>query len=391
MRAARPEFGARTRASKMSLTEFENGERCASCDRPGARQIVPELGNAVLCDGCADRLQDGETISYWDIAERPPSQPEASERYERLFEAARVLIKERIADEDLIYPTLAYANELGQRIPVLEQEAATLINSAANASDWERACETFSRRHSGLVPEGVVDRVVILRWLPVDGGMRFYQLPQAKIPEMVTLRIRSHIGKLEPGLISGVYERILNAHDVSYSESTLISCTDHWVAGAELFVSTYASTGTATRIPSEHAAVVFGDHDPEFLHPDLMERVCRAFLEPGSIPDGRATGYAHLLTRGKRGPRPTKTSKGTAKLARACVAHFLHQHGGLPEGMEAHRLLNDHVGQGHDGLSALPETGDSSYESTQLWRSAKKAGLMLEAATRAIYDQEFTA
>jgi hypothetical protein len=126
---------------------------------PGARQLVPELDNAVLCDGCADRLQDRETIRYWDIAERPPSPPEPSERYERLFEAARVLIKERIADEDLIYPTLAYANELGQRILVLEREAAMLINSAANASNWERAREMFSRRHSGLVPEGVVDRL----------------------------------------------------------------------------------------------------------------------------------------------------------------------------------------------------------------------------------------
>jgi hypothetical protein len=375
----------------MSLTEFDNGERCASCDMPGARQLVPELENVVLCDGCADRLQGGETISYWDIAERPPSPPEPSERYERLFDAARVLIKERIADEDLIYPTLAYANELGQRIPVLEREAAMLINSAANASNWERARETFSRRHSGLVPEGVVDRVVILRWLPVDGGMRFYQLPQAKIPEQVTLRIRFHIGKLEPGLISGVYERILSAHEVSYSESTLISSTDHWVAGAELFVSTYASTGTATRIPSEHAALVFGARDPEFPHPDLMERICRAFLDLRHLPDGKVAGYAHLLTRGKRGPRPTPAPERPAKLARACVAYFLHQHGGLPEGMEAHRLLNDHVGQGHNGLSALPETGDSSYESTKLWRSAKNAGLMLEAATRAIYDQEFRA
>jgi hypothetical protein len=349
---------------------------------------VPELNNTVLCDGCADRLQDGETIGYWDIVE-PEAAPslEASERFERLFEAARVLRKEGIADEDLIYPTLAYANELGQGITVLEQEALTLISSANSGADWEAACERFSRKHGGLIPVRVVDGVLILRWVPVVGDVRFYQVPDMKIPEVVAVRIRLHAGPLEVGLISRVYERTLSAYGLRHGMCAS-GRIDYEAPGGELIISSYASTDTAPHVASEHAAVVFGDRAPEFAHPDLMEQVGQVLLGSGRKDK---PGFDRFLNRRKGGPPPTRKPELTTKLIRACVAYFLNQHGELPKGKAAHRLLNKHVLPLPDGVGELPETGDSSHESTELWRSAKKASLMLEAATRAIYDQEFTA
>ena len=337
-------------------------------------------------------------MSYWlPTKDEAPEPPE--ERFWVLLKAAQVLISEGkdIAKEeglgeedleDLIYPTLAFANELGQGIVDLEEEAHMLVSSAEKEADWEAAVEQFLRRHSGLVPVKVVDGIVILRWLPVDGGVHFYPLPGAKIPEVVTIRIRLHTSSLEPGLISRVYESILSAHELGYGKF-MIGSTDHEFAGNELFISSYASTDTATRIPSEHAAIVFRDHTPEFTPPGFMEKVARLLIGSGRKKE---PGFDRWLNRRKGGPSPTSTKRNPERpvwFIAACVAYFLKQHGDLPEGIEAHRLLNKHVLPDETKIP-VDYGSQTTSESVALWRSAGKAGVMLEAAVRAIYDQEFT-
>ena len=402
------DVAARATTSEMSLTEPEKGERCASCDAPGATRLVPELGNAaILCDDCANRLADrrrpGGTFGYWESEEEPELSPEKrfaelEERFAPLFKSAQVLIRESkgIAKEegideedleDLIYPTLAFANELGQGIANLEEEVVMLVTSAENDADWEAAVERFSQRHSGLVPVKVVDGTVILRWLAVDGGVRFYPIPGVKIPEMVTIRIRLHPSSLEPGLISRVYESILSAHELGYGKF-MIGSTDHEFAGNELFISSYASTDTATRIPSEHAAIVFRDRAPEFAPPVFMEKVGQLLIGSGRKKE---PGFDRWLNRRKGGPSPTSTNRNPERpvwFIAACVAYFLKQHGGLPEGIEAHKLLNNHVLPDETKIP-VDYGSQTTSESVALWRSAGKAGVMLEAAVRAIYDQEF--
>jgi hypothetical protein len=235
-----------------------------------------------------------------------------------------------------------------------------------------------------MVPVRVVDGVVILRWLAVDGVMHFYPIPEAKIPEKVTIRILLHARKLKPEHISSVYESILHAHEVSYGASA-IGSVDFEAAGAELSITTYASTATATRIPSTHAAAVFSDRTPEFIHPELMVRFCQALLNSGKLPGGRKVGYEQLLARRKGGPDPDP-----ANLIPACVLFFLKYHGSLSEGIAAHRLFNKHI-QPYlpDYIEELPETGQTTKRSTQLWSEAKKAGMRLEVAARAIFDPEY--
>jgi hypothetical protein len=388
----------------VNPTEREKVELCASCGEQGASKKIPELDNAVLCKGCADRLTKGEILGYWRSEETPPLSSEErfaelEKRFAPLIKAAQVLRREskNIAKEegideedleDLIYPTLAFANELAQGIADLEEEAVMLVSSAENDADWEAAVERFSRTHSGLVPVKVVDGIVILRWLPVDGDVRFYPLPGAKIPEVVTIRIRLHTSSLEPGLISRVYETILSANEVSYGKF-MTSSTDHAFAGNELFISSYASTDTATRIPSEHAAAVFGDRAPEFAPPDFVEKFGRLLIGSGRE---KKPGFDRRLNRRKGGPSPTSTKSNPERpvwFIAACVAHFLKQHGGLPEGIEAHRLLNKHVLPDKTKIP-VDYGSQTTSESVALWRSAEKAGEMLEVAVRAIYDQEFT-
>lgn len=332
---------------------------------------------------------------YWGPPkEEPPEPPE--ERFARLFKAAQVLLREGIAEEDVIYPTLAYANQLGLGIVVygelgrvildVDEEADTLVSSAEKNVGWEAAVERFSRRHSGLVPIKVVDGIVILRWLAVDGGVHFYPLPGAKIPEVVTVRIRPRTGSLESGLISRVYENILSAHEVSYG-TFMVSSTDHEVVGNELFIRSYASTDTATRIPSEYAEAVFGDRAPEFAPPDFVEGYGRLLL--GSGRKGKS-GFDRWMNRRKSGMPPTNTPQRTANLIRVCVAYFLGNDGGLPEGVVAHRLLNKHVLPLPEDVAMLPEVGISTKESTALWRATKKAGERLNAAAWAIQDHHYT-
>jgi hypothetical protein len=379
----------------VNPTGREKVELCASCGRQGASKIVPELDNAILCDGCADRLVDGKTLGYWPPEEVPPTPPEErfaelEERFAPLFKAAQVLLREGMDDEDLIYPTLAYANELGlQQIPDLADEAGLLV-SVKSGADWEAAVERFMERHAGIIPERITeDGVVILRWLPVVRNVHLYPKTERKIPEKVTLRIRDHARLLKPEDITSVYERTLSAHKVSYGKC-MTGSIDFATAEGTLEISTYASTDTATRIPSKDAAAVFSDRNPEFIYPELMAKFCQALLEPGQLPDGREIGYERLLARRKRGAAPTRTPEGTAKLIRCCVAFCLQHYGDLPKGVVAHRLLNKHVQPLPDDVEELPEEGVSDYESNALWRDAKKAGVRLEAAARAICSPEFT-
>jgi hypothetical protein len=338
--------------------------------------LITETDDALFCDGCADRLRAGEAIAYWLPAEEEPSPP-PEERFGELFKAARVLLRERIADEDLIYPTLAYANELGQEILEFKEEASMLA-SAWNGGDQEPAVKRFLQRHDGMVPIDVVDGVVILSWIPVDGGVRMYPIPDEEIPEEVTIRILPHTRRLEPEHIASVYESILSSYEVSYGKSGN-GGIDFEFAGGELLVRTFASTDTASRIPPEHAAAIFRDRKPEFIHPRLMAAFCQTLLGSGT-----GDGFARILTRRKRGDDPSHV-----KLIPACVAFYLKEYGGL-RGKAAHRLLNKHL-SGY--VAKFPEQGSSESPNNELWRDAKKAGQKLLTAAHAIYeyDPEHTA
>jgi hypothetical protein len=250
--------------------------------------------------------------------------------------------------------------------------------------DWGTEVERASRGHSGMICEQVVDGVVILRWFSVYGDVRYYDIPDAIIPEVVTIRVRFHSGSLKPTDISASYERILSAHGLRYGRSS-VGSIDFESAEGTLIIRTYAATETATRIPSKDAAAVFSDRDPEFMHPELIAAFCQALLGSGQVH-----GFDRFLNYRKSGPPPTNTLQSTAKLIRACVGYFLTKDGGLPEGVTAHKLLNKHVVPLPEGVAQLPEEGVSTTESNALWRATTKAGEKLNAAAWAIYDQRYT-
>ncbi len=82
----------------MSAPQQDGVERCASCGEPATTQLVTELDNAPLCEGCSGRLLAGEAVAYFVPTEEEPSPP-PDERFADLFKAARVLLRDGKAEE----------------------------------------------------------------------------------------------------------------------------------------------------------------------------------------------------------------------------------------------------------------------------------------------------
>src|SRR5918993_857336 len=92
-----------------SVSEQEKIEPCASCGKPSTNRPVTEPDTTAPCDRCTDRQRTEEKSS---------SPPE--ERFDALFRAARVLLREGIDQEDQIIPTLALANLTYEERPYLD-------------------------------------------------------------------------------------------------------------------------------------------------------------------------------------------------------------------------------------------------------------------------------
>jgi hypothetical protein len=316
-------------------------------------------------------MRPGEATSAWIPTEPAPAPPE--ERFEELFKAARVLLGHGIADEDVIYPTLAYANERGQGLWMFEKVAASLC-AAEDEMQWRLACEWFSREHDGAVPVNTADGVVFLARSLVDGGVGMYPIPGVEIPEYIALRILPYTTAPEFERIASVYESILASHDVAFGTSLGGSIDFEFGLGA-LLVTSYACAGSGGRVPQEHARAMFGSGEkPEFLHPKLMVAFCRTLLGTGS-----GEGFARFLADRRRGKSPDP-----ARLVAACVAFFLKAHGNV-RGVAVHRLLNKYLA---DYVPELPEVGISDSASNQLWRDAEKSGKRLMAIARALYQHD---
>src|SRR5215208_210682 len=168
----------------MSTSQQEGNERCASCGEPATTQFTTELDNVPLCEDCSDRLLGGGTIGY---------SPPPEKRFADLFKAAQVLLREGIAEEDQIYPTLAFANELGQGLVDFIEENKCLVAAWKDGSDgWAQAVDRFSWRHPNIRPAKVVDGVVILERVPVDLRIHDYPIQAVEVPRVVVLTVYPH-------------------------------------------------------------------------------------------------------------------------------------------------------------------------------------------------------
>jgi hypothetical protein len=355
----------------MDLSEQENTERCASCGKQGANKVETGFDNVVLCDGCADRVRAGMAISYWlPSDEEPPPPPE--ERFADLFNAARVLLSEGVREEDQIYPTLAFANELGQGLEIILEQKEHPVSAWEDGSDsWTDAVDAFSRRYPSIRPVEVIEGVVVLERVPMSVRIDNYPIQDVEVPRVIVLAIYPH--KKPPTLeqVAARYDSELAAADIPHAESKAGRFEFSWREGYLLIEIHHRRTS----IPQEHMGVVFRDSKPEFPHPRLVGAFCEMLLGTTS-----KDGFARLLVPRKRGPTPPPDT-----IIPASVAFYLRNYGGMKEGMEAHRLLNEHVLRTH--WKTLPE-GHSDSASNQLWQDADKVKNKLLAAAHVFYRHD---
>jgi hypothetical protein len=320
-----------------------------------------------LCDDCAERWRTKKAISFWSSTEEVPPPP-AEERFDELFRAARMLLSES-AEEDQIIPTLAFANELGQGLEIIIEQKEHLVSAWEDGSDsWADAVDAFSRRYPSMRPVEVADGVAVLERVPMSVRIDNYPIQDVEVPRVIVLAIYPR--KKPPTLeqVAARYDSELAAADIPHTESKEgrfeFSSRD-----GHLLIEVYHSR---TSIPQEHMGVVFRDSKPEFPHPRLVGAFCEMLLGT-TYKDG----FARLLVPRKRGPTPPPDT-----IIPASVAFYLRDYGGMKEGMEAHRLLNEHVLRTH--WKALPE-GHSDSASNQLWRDVDKVKNKLLAAAHVFY------
>lgn len=328
----------------MSVAEQDKSVYCSSCGAPGARRILWAIPPGPLCPHCAQE-QVPESNFGALVYERALYRP-IQERFGELFEAAGDLLIAGVDDEDVIYPTLAYADRRGWSSETKEEAQKIISAGEDQASEWS---------WRGYVCEYIADGVITWRRLPVTGEVHLYPLLDQKIPEEVVLRILPHYKPINPKHIGSFYKDLLSAYNVDFSRPD--SCRlDFVVSDDALLIHTYAAAGAITHLDTENANIWFREHSPQFPSPEVLAAYIQVRL---------GSGGANYLTSRKRGPAPDPR-----RLIPACVAYYLHS-GALLRGKEVHKLLNQHLGK--YGVE-LPEDGSSNAASNQLWRDVKKVG-----------------
>ena len=88
------------------------------------------------------------------------------ERFGELFEAARLLLRGGVTQEEQVIPTLAFANCV-QVVRSLAAEKEQLVAAWEDPEAWEREVEIFAWKHASLEPVRVVEGILVLERLPV--------------------------------------------------------------------------------------------------------------------------------------------------------------------------------------------------------------------------------
>jgi hypothetical protein len=286
------------------------------------------------------------------------SLPPPEERFDALFRAARVLLREGIDQEDQVIPTLTLANLTHEEGPYLDlrQRFKKLVKAGEG---WERWVDEWVSAYGSLRPVRMVGEVLILERLPISIDIK-YGLHNVEQPEQVFLSVYPHRQPAESSHVASLYEAKLSAASAPYGEA------DTGRMSFELFDSHLLITidrGLRKFVSdSEGSSFRFRTDVASFPTPRIVQGFYQMLL---GKPSGEGF-YGHLATR-TRGGAPNADN-----LILACVAFYLRNSGGIKGRKEIHRLLNEHVlCEERYRHKAIPEEGCASSVASQIWRDAK--------------------
>jgi hypothetical protein len=354
---------------EVILAEPETTERCAWCGQPAEDLLM--LEDLPACGSCAANevfkgLKDG-----WS-SERKPLPPK--QRFEALCEAARALLKEGVGHEDLVIPTLAFANGVGEGyVDLADAQRRLLVAEQQGAERWEAEVDRFVRACPTFRPNGVVDGVVMLERLSVSVKIHNYAHPEIVMPKMVTGEVSPSFRMTKPEHVAALYERVLTSAGIPCTEG--LRGAMRWrfnkFPGHRLLIDVEHSYGSEARV--EHLAQMYPGGKPVFSHPSTIREYYKMLM---GKPEG--PGFAPHLVGRSRGYAPAADT-----VVPACVAAYLRYNGGIEGRKEIHGLLNEHVLCGT--WKVLPEKGYSSSAVNQLWRDVER----VQRWTRYADDQLF--
>jgi hypothetical protein len=302
---------------------------CASCGsrqaelflHPPSRVLEGLEGDAVqaLCATCFGTIGKDESriVITRRYAGRPSEDP--NERFSELFKAARILLREKVSDEDKILPTLNLAHQRGLHAPRILFNSVRVVNVVDGVPILERFPLSFSCTRSLYPPHTLYS---------INGSMFPYKRA-VKADE-----------------IARVYQKVLENEGLSWGgESTRI---------------TYEFMDWYLWLSVERGSFIGGSTQAEWPPPRFVGKVAHAALQEFS---------KHLIIRQRGG------QKNPDNLIPAIVAYLLRN--SLPVGTEVegrkeiHQLLNRHV-LCDVPWKRLPEDGYANTgEVVQLWENAK--------------------
>ena len=318
-------------------------EHCALCGKYWEpldhRDLFPR------CEVCSDDRTDGRRALF--LVKESEEPPEV--RFAGLFEAARVLLEDG-ADEDRVFPTLAYAglevrDSGGKRAELRE----ALAEASGNLEEWERLTGELLERTGRIRPIEVVGGVLVIERARVS--VKVWEGPE---PE-VWIEVMPRSKPASPKEVASLYEQTMMEHGLPCEEVRAISLTSFLTEHHLRLI-----------VKPEFLGIHMGDGPPESLFPSpgLVGDVSRGLLEGGlgERLRGRKSG---------RGWKPET-------LVPAIVAFFLRTYGEMVGRKEIHRLLNERVlkparKSSLPYLKHLPEDGSSTSASNQLWKNVERA------------------
>jgi hypothetical protein len=281
------------------------------------------------------------------------------ERFRELFEAARALFKAGEAEEDVVFPTLVFANEIGQN-PVDAAAKERLVAAWDSGKAWQEETDNFAREHKGFAPVRVVERALFLELRPVLAEIRSHQ--NTNVPKEVEIRVQPRRVPASREQVATAYEEVLSDAGIPCEDSDCVSLDSEFRKGVLWMLVKHAEEVLEGDVP-----VVLPGRKPRFPHPRLIGAHYNALY---SKPRQGKGGYARLLKTRKAGGEMQ-----IYNLLPACAALFLRHYGKLKQG-EVHNLLNKNMLRDWHPQGEIPEMKDdpASHHSrkSQLWDDVDK-------------------
>jgi len=254
-------------------------------------------------------------------------------------------------DEHQIYPTLAFASEIGQNTQLVAAKEG-LVRASNSSEAWEEEADAFTSRYASLRPVKYVDEILLLERVPAS--VQTLNYPGTKTPQEVTITAYQHRKPASPEYVAGLYERELSAAGIPCEQSTQGNM------GFEFKHDRLRISIRQRRLLYTAPKRITLPPTP-FPHPSLIGEFYRALI--GTHSGG---GFGGRLAVRKRGGGPRAIN-----LIPALVVVCLKTYGAVGKPKDVHRLLNTYVLCASE-KAALPEEGITTSEVAQLTRDVNK-------------------